>query len=100
MTDRRFCIDCVHYVQSGGGQFSPPVSHQCHHPSAPRGLVTGTYASCAEQRLSVTHCGPDGTRWRRKPREAPQPPPNGTWPRRRRGDHLANEAVWWKPWTW
>lgn len=96
MTDdqqHKFCVNCVHYVQTGGGgQFSPPVSLECHHPRAPRDPVHGSYSTCASERNSAMGCGPSGSRWQRKPAEAPQPPPNGWWPPRRR------RILWFWPW--
>jgi len=77
-TEHKFCVDCAHYrftsLPMGG-----PVFIECLHPSAPRDPVHGNYSSCHEQRLSVLHCGPDGTRWQRKPVDKPQPPPNRKW---------------------
>lgn len=85
MSESKFCIDCVHYkLVEPFGRFGGPVFVECRHPRAPRDLVHGIHATCTDQRGDVLQCGPDGTRWQRKPVDKPQPKPE--------------RGRWWWPW--
>lgn len=82
--EHRFCVDCVHFTRIELGPFTTTVMEQCRHPCAPRDHVSGSYAGALQQRLSVLGCGPDGTRWQRRPSVQAQPEPRG--------------ILWWWPW--